>query len=409
MRTRHRASRGRRADRSVPFLAAIVAAAPLLYPAWITAVSRLRPEPVAPEPPRWPDLSVILPAYREREVIAAKVEDVQGNGYPGKLEVVVVAEDPETAAEARSAGAHVIEPAERVGKAEAINLGVAETSAPLIAITDADARLEPGSFTALARWFDDPAVGAVAGEKQVLGASQDLYWRYESLLKRAESRYGDTVAVVGELLAFRRSLFRPLPGDVIVDDFWIALDIVSGGGSIRYEPEAVARESATSTLGQEWERRTRTTTGTLDTIQRRAPMLVPGQSKVAPQLWGHKLMRLVFGPLAHALLLAKALLAGPRRPWAAAFLAIHAIGIQAFVRQQQGERPTAPERAVGQSLFLQATALGGIVRYLRGERPALWRKPDRERPAEPAKRGSLSPTGPREHPLGVEEEGDVLR
>jgi len=133
----------------------------------------------------------------------------------------------------------------------------------------------------------------------------------------------------------------------------------------------------TSSLGREWERRTRTTTGTLDTIQRRAPMLVPGQSKVAPQLWGHKLMRLVCGPIAHAILLGKALLAGPRRPWAAAFLAIHAVGIQAFVRQRQGGRPTAPERAIGQSLFLQATALGGIARYVRGERPALWQKPDR--------------------------------
>jgi cellulose synthase/poly-beta-1,6-N-acetylglucosamine synthase-like glycosyltransferase len=410
VRARRRAARSRRGDRSVPLLAAIVAAAPLLYPAWITALSRLRPDPVAPEPPRWPDLSVILPAYREREVIAGKVDDVRGNGYPGELEIVVVAEDPETAAEARASGAQVIEPDERVGKSEAINLGVAATESPLVAITDADASLEPGSFAALARWFDDPAVGAVAGEKQVLGATQDLYWRYESLLKQAESRYGDTVAVVGELLAFRRSLFRPLPADVIVDDFWIALDIVSGGGSIRYEPEAVARESARSSLAQEWERRTRTTNGTLDTIQRRAPMLVPGRSRVAPQLWGHKLMRLLFGPLAHAILLAKALLAGPRRPWAAVFLAIHAVGIQAFVRQQRGDRPTAPERAIGQSLFLQATALGGLVRYLRGERPALWQKPERERPAVSPERGSLSPTDPSGADAhGVEEEGDVLR
>jgi cellulose synthase/poly-beta-1,6-N-acetylglucosamine synthase-like glycosyltransferase len=364
-------------DLSIPILAAIVAAAPLLYPAWITALSRRRPQPVAPEPIRWPDLSVILPAYREREVIAAKLEDVRGNGYPGELEIVVVAEDLETAEAARSAGARVIEPSERVGKSEAINLGVEATGAPLIAITDADARLEPGSFAALVRWFDDPAVGAVAGEKQVLGKGQDLYWRYESVLKQAESRYGGTVAVVGELLAFRRSLFRPVPGDVIVDDLWIALDIASGGGSIRYEPEAVARESAITSLGQEWERRTRTTNGTLDTIQRRPGLLLPGRSPVAPQLWGHKLMRLAFGPLAHAILLFKALRAGPRRLWATAFLALHAIGIQAFIRQRHGGRPSALERALSQSLFLQATALGGIARYLRGERPALWHKPDR--------------------------------
>jgi cellulose synthase/poly-beta-1,6-N-acetylglucosamine synthase-like glycosyltransferase len=399
-----------RRDRSIPILAAIVAAAPVLYPAWITAVSRRKPKPVATDPARWPDLAVVLPAYRERVVIAAKVEDVRANGYPGELEIVVVAEDPGTAAEAHAVGARVVEPAERVGKSEAINLGVAETDAPLIAITDADARLEPGSLAALASWFENPSVGAVAGEKQVLGSSQDLYWRYESLLKQAESRYGGTVAMVGELLAFRRSMFRPLPSDVIVDDLWIALDVVTAGGSVRYEARAVAEESARSSLAEEWERRTRTTAGTLDTIRRRPELLVPGRSPVATQLWGHKLMRLLFGPLAHAILLGKALIAAPRRRWAAAFLLLHAIGGLAIVRQQQGGRPTAPERALGQSLFLQATALGGIVRYLRGERPALWQKLDREGSAALPRIGSLSTKerGARSE-SGIEEEGDVLR
>ena len=48
-----------------------------------------------------PGLSVVVPAYREREVIAAKVEDVRRNGYPGELEVLVVTEDPPTAEAAR--------------------------------------------------------------------------------------------------------------------------------------------------------------------------------------------------------------------------------------------------------------------------------------------------------------------
>ena len=359
-------------------LAAIVVAGPLLYPAWIAAVSRRRPDPAAPDPSSWPDLSIVIPAYLESAVIAAKIEDVRANGYPGGLEIVVVAEDPETASEARSAGAEVIEPSERLGKCEAINRGVAASTAPVVVITDADASLEPGSLAALARWFDDPVVGAVAGEKHVLGSGQDLYWRYESLLKTAESRYGGTVAIVGELAAFRRSEFKPLPADVIVDDLWIALDIVDAGGSVRYEPEAVARESASGSLAQEWERRTRTTAGALDTVRRRPEMLIPGRSPIAAQLWGHKVLRLLLGPLAHAALLARAVAAAPHRLWARAFLALHAVGVLAFMRQSRGARLSAPERALAQSLFLQATALGGIARYARGERPALWHKPERE-------------------------------
>ncbi len=371
-------SRCRPCGLSVPLLAAVVAAGPVLYPLWIAAASRLRPKPVAPEPADWPDLAVVIAAYREQQVIAAKVEDVRANGYPGELEIVVVAEDPGTAAEARAAGAEVIEPSERLGKAEAINRGVAATSAPVVVITDADTSLEPGSLAALCRWFEDPSVGAVAGEKQVVGSGQDLYWRYESVLKQAESRYGSTVAVAGELAAFRRSVFRPLPSDVIVDDLWIALDVAEAGASIGYEPEAVARESGTTSLTQEWERRTRTSAGALDTVRRRSPLLAPWSSPVAAPLWGHKVLRLLVGPLAHAVLLAKALLAAPRHRWARAFVALHAIGLLAFVRQARGGTATAPERALGQALFLQATAVGGIVRYLRGERPALWQKPERE-------------------------------
>jgi cellulose synthase/poly-beta-1,6-N-acetylglucosamine synthase-like glycosyltransferase len=361
-----------------PCLAAIVAAGPVAYPAWLMAVSKLRPKPVAPEPADWPNLAVVIAAYREQQVIAAKIEDVRANGYPGGLEIVVVAEDPGTAAEARGVGAEVIAPSDRLGKAEAINRGVAATDAPIVVITDADTSLEPGSLAALCRWFEDPSVGAVAGEKQVIGSGQDLYWRYESLLKQAESRYGSTVAVAGELAAFRRSLFRPLPSDVIVDDLWIALDVADAGASIGYEPEAVARESGTTSLTQEWERRTRTSAGALDTVRRRAHLLNPWSSPVAAPLWGHKVLRLLIGPMAHAVLLAKALLAAPRHRWARAFVALHAIGLLAFVRQARGGTATAPERALGQALFLQATAVGGILRYIRGERPALWEKPERE-------------------------------
>jgi cellulose synthase/poly-beta-1,6-N-acetylglucosamine synthase-like glycosyltransferase len=398
MSPRHDSRRGRRA-RFVPLLTAIVAAGPLLYPAWITYVSRRRPAPSTPDPVTWPRLDVIIPAYREREVIAAKIDDVHANGYPGELEIVVVAEDPETAAEARRAGARIIEPEERLGKSEAINCGVAETDGSVIVITDADASLERGSLAALARWFEDPGVGAVAGEKQVIGSSQDLYWRYESLLKRAESREGSTVSVVGELLAFRRSLYRPIPADVIVDDLWIALDIVEAGGSVRYEPEAVAHESPTGSLPIEWERRTRTTNGALDTLRRRPAMLVPGRSPVAAQLWGHKVFRLLLGPLAHAALLLRALVSAPRSRLAAAFVGIHTLGALAIFRQGEGRRPAAPERALAQALFLQATALGGIARYLLGERPALWQKPERagstvlEERSEESNIDSLSPTG----------------
>lgn len=372
-------------------LVAIASAAPVGYPLWLAAKSRLKSPPEPPRPTNWPGLSVVVPAYLEREVIGAKIADLQAQDYPGPLQLLVVAEDPGTAEVAADTGADVIEPESRVGKCEAINRAVAASVHPIVVITDANTRLAPGSLAALARWFDEPTVGAVAGEKREEGGGQGLYWRFESWLKQNESRAGTTIALVGELAAVRRSLFRPLPPDVVVDDLWMGLDVTEEGYAVRYEPEAVALEQPSETLAGEWERRTRTTLGAIDTMWRRRHLLVPGRSSVATELWGHKLMRLVFGPLAHAGLLILALARAPKSRLARSFVALHLLGVVGLVRGGRGGILLRPARIIAQVLFLQASGIGGALRYARGDRPALW--PKAERPEESGRVFETAPAG----------------
>jgi hypothetical protein len=359
-------------------LVAIASVAPLIYPLWLALRSHRRPDRTPPEAVESPGLSVVVPAYKEREVIAAKVEDVRRNGYSGELEVLVITEDHPTAEVARGTNARVLKAGERLGKAEAVNRGVAAARHSIVVLTDADARIEPGSLAALARWFADPDVGAVAGEKRVEGTTEGFYWAFESWVKRRESLGRTTIGIVGELAAVRRSAFRQLPQDVIVDDLWMGLDVIEQGGAIRYEPEAIAVERQGPGLWVGWDRRTRTIAGLLDLLWRRRHLLVPRKSPVCVELWGHKLMRAAFGPLAHAALIAQALTSLPRSRLAAVFLAGHLTGLVASAR----EAPTLAERFAARVLFLQATGVGGTVRYLRGDRPAAW--PKRERPAASA-------------------------
>src|SRR5271154_4000510 len=104
----------------------------LLYPAWLAWCTRggrgrdVRARWPA-EPGGSPDLTVVVPAYREAGVIGAKVHDIRANGYPGSLEILVVADgDPETAAAAERAGARALTGPERLGKSQALNRGFAE-------------------------------------------------------------------------------------------------------------------------------------------------------------------------------------------------------------------------------------------------------------------------------------------
>jgi len=328
-------------------------------------------------------VSVVVAAYREAAVIGAKLDELAATDYPGAMEIIVVADDEETATAARRAGVRVLHSGERLGKARAVNRGVSAATSDIVLLTDANASLAPGAFRAAMRHFGDPSVGAVAGEKQVDDpqGAQGFYWKFESWLKRCESATGATIGVVGEFLAFRREAFRQLPADTAVDDAWLALDVLESGLRVIYEPEAYSIETSSPTQTEEWERRTRIVAGNLDMMWRRRTTMVPGALPVTPQLWGHRVVRSSFGPLAHVALVAMSVPAA-RHSWAARlFLAGNVVGLGSVGALAAGKTPPGPARLAGQVFFLQAVALGGVRRFLAHDRPAVWPKPERLAPA----------------------------
>ena len=366
-------------------LAALTASAALghvgyhaaLYAARRVTGRRRRPLTLAPAAP---PVTVLVPAYQEAGVIAAKVTDIEANGYSGPLEVLVVSDgDPETEEKARAAGARTILLPERKGKSQAVNRGVEAATSDLVVITDAGHnRLEPGSIAALVRWFEHPNVGAVAGEKiEDQGGSEGIYWRFESMLKRWESDLGSTLGLDGGLCAVRRSAWRPIPEDISNDDFWIALDLMERGYSVAYEPTALVVEESIGAMELQWERRTRVLAGGLYVMWRKRHLLAPSSRLVSFELVGHKAWRSTVGPLSQAALVLMALGAARRSRTARLFLLGHAAAAAGMVAALQGKRPPRLLRFPGQVLFLQAVAFGGMLRFLRGDRVIRWPKPAR--------------------------------
>ncbi len=364
---------------TVATLVAAASSGHVLYPAWLAIASRHRPDRRRPAPSAWPAVTVVVAAYREAGLIADKVADVRANGYPGALEVMVVADgDPTTAQRAERAGATVISAPERLGKAQAINLGMSKVTTPVAVLSDANNRLAPGAIAALVEHLADPAVGAVAGEKSEEGGGEGLYWRFESWLKQREWRLGTTVGLVGELAAVRTDAFQPIPADVAIDDLWIALDLSARGYAIAYEPRARAVEPPVGTMAQQWERRTRSVASALYVFWRQRRQLGAGGGLVTAQIWGHRLARYTVSPLAHLALVGIALTRLRSSRLARLFVAGHVAATWALVQQSKTpddqDRPPSPlpTTALAQGLFLQGVAIGGIVRFLRGDRPTKW-------------------------------------
>jgi poly-beta-1,6-N-acetyl-D-glucosamine synthase len=296
--------------------------------------------------------------------------------------------DPETAAAAERAGARALTGPERLGKSQALNRGFAEATTPVVVISDANNRLAPGALAALMEHFADPAVGAVAGEKleDDRGGGESLYWRFESWLKKREDRLGTTIGLVGEISAIRTEAWRPIPRDVATDDFWAALDIIEQGYRIAYEPRARALDPPAASLGASWERRIRSVSGALHIMVRRRRQLRPSTGLVAAELWGHRLSRYTVSPIAHLTLLVMAVTKVRSSAVARAFLLANLAASAGLVASARVGHPTedasegvAPRRLVaaasagaGQVMFLQGVALGGMARYVRGDRSTMW-------------------------------------
>jgi hypothetical protein len=377
---------GRRSRLAVGTLLAAASTGHVLYPAWLALASRRRQAMPAADPDVWPAVTVLVAAYGEAECIRAKVRDVLNNGYPGLLDVMVVADaDVETAARAEQAGATVVTADERLGKAQALNLGFSKITAPVVVLSDANNVIAPGAIAALVRHLGDPRVGAVAGEKvEADGAGEDLYWRFESWLKQREWRLGTTIGLVGELAAIRTEAWQPVPLDIATDDLWTALDLSERGYVVAYEPRARAFDPPVPTLEQQWERRTRSVSGAMHVFMRRRRQLGPAGGLVAAQIWGHRLARYTIAPLAHVLLVMAALRRARTSRLAKLFLLGHVVAVWGLARKATASPvPPGPSQsgpslarrivdALGQAVFLNAVAIGGLLRYLRGDRLTQW-------------------------------------
>ncbi|HZT54038.1 MAG TPA: glycosyltransferase family 2 protein [Gaiellaceae bacterium] len=234
----------------------------VLYPALVVGAARLRRRPVACDDTYRPSVAVIVTAYNEEAAIERRLENLRSLDYPQELLELVVTSDASTdrtEALAEAAGARVIRNP-RGGKVAAQNAAVRATGAEVVAFSDANATWAPDALRALVRNLADPAVAYVCGRLQLEapdGSNKEgVYWRYELLVREAESRLGSITAGNGAIYALRRADY------VEVDprfghDLALPYLLVQRGRRAVYEPEALARERPTPTNETEYRRKVR--------------------------------------------------------------------------------------------------------------------------------------------------------
>src|SRR5664279_3425646 len=137
------------------------------YPLALWALVRLRSAKASVyETEGLPSVTLIVPAYDEEEVIAAKVADALALDYPRELLQIIVASDGSTdatAERARAAGADLVLELEPGGKVAALNAAAEQASGELLAFSDANCVWARDALRRLVTPFVDPTVGYVCG------------------------------------------------------------------------------------------------------------------------------------------------------------------------------------------------------------------------------------------------------
>src|SRR5690606_19705419 len=273
----------------------------------------------------------------------------------------------------------VLEFAQRRGKASCLNDAVASALGDVLLMVDVRQRIEPGVLRALVAHLGDRAVGVVGGQLRFedpdtgFAASVDAYWRYESAIRQAEAASGSVVGVSGALYAMRRTLFRPLPAETVLDDVLVPMQVAAQGARVTWQPAAVAWDRASDSVSGERVRKVRTLAGNLQLVQLAPWLLHPGRNPLWFRFVGHKLLRLAAPWALLAMGMAALVLArGHAFYLACAIAAVAGGALVALVPRVPTLAAGPPVRMLVAFVHMNLFAAQALFAFARGRRLHLW-------------------------------------
>lgn len=240
------------------FVGDVLMSARLILVGLFAIIDRLRRPHQQASPGFNPRIAVLIPAYNEEKVIVRTIRSVLNSDYDN-LHIVVIDDGSSDATYevARAAYAREIA-AGRVqvltkpngGKAAALNFAVAQLDEEFYVGIDADTVIAMDAVSRLLPHFEDPTVGAIAGNAKV-GNRVNLWTRWQALEyitsqnfeRRALDLFNVVTVVPGAIGAWRTAAVREAgcyPLNTVAEDADLTMNLLEHRYKVVYEDRALA-------------------------------------------------------------------------------------------------------------------------------------------------------------------------
>lgn len=238
------------------------------------------------DPPVWPKISVLVPAYNEEKVIQTTIESLLATDYPDK-EIIVIDDGSKdntlNLAMSYKEKIKVIHK-ENGGKASALNQGLLYATGEIVTIVDADTIIGNSALKHIARAMTEQNVAAAAGNIKIRNKTNWLTWcqslEYLSgiqIMRRGLDYFGAITIVPGALGAFRKKKLEEAGTyhkDTLVEDYDATLKVLRSGMIVNGSNKAIAYTQAPPTFWDFYKQRKRWYRGNLQVLKRHSDVLL---------------------------------------------------------------------------------------------------------------------------------------
>ena len=251
-------------------------------------------------------VTVIIAAHNEKKNIEKRINNIFLCDYPRELIEVIVASDGSTDGTQNivnrisldQPNVSLIDINPQEGRSNAHNKAMKVANGQICIFTDAETVFESKCISTLVSSFKDETVGFASGvlrylnqNSTAISQSAGLYWHFEMLLRKMESKLGVYVFGTGACCAVRTDLYQTIPstGDV---DFTTPLDVVLSGYSCVHVDKALAWDIMPSTPANELRARIRMTAKNLHgTVSRWGSSGIKTRPIYSLIIFSHKITR----------------------------------------------------------------------------------------------------------------------